>query len=282
VTAFPVAQALVHVGTLEREIGASLERIWENVLDWEHLPHLHAGSFASIEKLTLNEGSWRARATTRRKPAEPIVIEVRTEREALRYVSRTLEGEGAGGEIWTALDPTSAHRTRIRVEFWLPNVPAAQANVIGAGFIDLYHRLWDEDETMMRERETRLREHAKRRDQTLPAKHPLGSLSELHRRLPMTVDTPRGRQRIVEANGELIAHSAICPHLLGPLTEEVDAVTAPDADGPPACQVRCPWHGYRFDIRSGRSVDGRSLRLPPAPRLEIDPERNLAWIVWGD
>jgi nitrite reductase/ring-hydroxylating ferredoxin subunit len=80
----------------------------------------------------------------------------------------------------------------------------------------------------------------------------------------------------------LIAHSAICPHLLGPLTEEVDAVTAPDADGPPACQVRCPWHGYRFDIRSGRSVDGRSLRLPPAPRLEIDPERNLAWIVWGD
>ena len=32
----------------------------------------------------------------------------------------------------------------------------------------------------------------------------------------------------------------------------------------------CPWHGYAFDLRSGRSCDGRGLRLEAAPRLVIE------------
>jgi len=25
--------------------------------------------------------------------------------------------------------------------------------------------------------------------------------------------------------------------------------------------VTCPWHGYRFDVRSGRCVSGQAFRL---------------------
>jgi nitrite reductase/ring-hydroxylating ferredoxin subunit len=34
--------------------------------------------------------------------------------------------------------------------------------------------------------------------------------------------------------------------------------------------VRCPWHGYRFDVCTGRDTDGHGLTLHPAPRVHLD------------
>ena len=34
-----------HVGTYRRVLPVNLERMFENALDWEHLPHLHSSSF---------------------------------------------------------------------------------------------------------------------------------------------------------------------------------------------------------------------------------------------
>ena len=51
---------LTVVATYRRAIGASLERVWENVLDWEHLPWLHSGSFADIKCLDAGDWGWRA------------------------------------------------------------------------------------------------------------------------------------------------------------------------------------------------------------------------------
>ena len=65
---------------------------------------------------------------------------------------------------------------------------------------------------------------------------------------------------VVAIGDELVAHATECPHLFGPLDRcEVEGD-----------EIVCPWHGYRFDVRTGRSRDGRSLRLRTAPRLEID------------
>jgi nitrite reductase/ring-hydroxylating ferredoxin subunit len=31
--------------------------------------------------------------------------------------------------------------------------------------------------------------------------------------------------------------------------------------------VRCPWHDYVFDIRTGESADGRNLALATPPKI---------------
>ena len=51
------------VATYPRLIGASLQRVWENVLDWEHLPHLHATSFGYCELDEAGDWGWRSWAS---------------------------------------------------------------------------------------------------------------------------------------------------------------------------------------------------------------------------
>src|SRR5437773_419995 len=83
--------------------GASLERVWENVRDWEHLPWLHRDSFASIDLEHEDERGWRARVGLR-APANAVVRLELAASDDRRYVARTLEGPGADTEIWTRLD----------------------------------------------------------------------------------------------------------------------------------------------------------------------------------
>ncbi len=145
---------LTLVATYRRTIHASLERIWENVRDWEHLPWLHRSSFSSIRLLERTPDSWQARITmpSANAPREA-VIEIQLDQPNLHYWSRTLEGQGAGGEILTRLKPIDEQTTDIVVEFRLPRVTAKQAEAVGAAYLRLYTRLWDEDERMMMRRQ---------------------------------------------------------------------------------------------------------------------------------
>jgi nitrite reductase/ring-hydroxylating ferredoxin subunit len=113
----------------------------------------------------------------------------------------------------------------------------------------------------MRHREAGLRARAAYVDSE--AVLDLGALEELRGRLPLRVELGGRPYRLVELDGELVVHSTVCPHLLGPLddTEVVDGSAV------------CPWHGYRFDLRSGRGCGtARRFRLAPAPRVEIDAD----------
>jgi nitrite reductase/ring-hydroxylating ferredoxin subunit len=126
----------------------------------------------------------------------------------------------------------------------------------------MYARLWEQDEAMMLRREAllaRLRARSKRSGTSLA----LGPLSELRPRLPVVVDLDGEPFRVLElADCALVAHSTICPHWLGPLEQAV----------PENGILRCPWHGHRFDLRTGASADGRGFRLAPAPRVAVDPQ----------
>ena len=261
------AAELVSVAVYERTIGASLERIWENVLDWEHLPGLHRDSFDAIRCLEAHDGGWRARLRGRGSfPASEIEVEVRLDRPRLRYVTATTAGAGAGSEIWTSLAPKEAHATDIRVEFMLPGVSPAQVEALGRGYTVLYTRLWDEDEAMMMRRELMLARVA-----AFPGRgretFELGSLADLRARLPLQVELDGRPFRVLElGDGSLVAHSTVCPHSLGPLEH-----ATPEGD-----TVECPWHRYRFDLRSGRSCDGHGLHLMPAPRVVIGPDERVS------
>ena len=93
------------VAVYRRRVRASLERVWENVHDWEHLPWLHAGSFSRID--LVDSGPWGWRAMIDLEPATGSALELELVRDANadRYVARTLAGPGAGTEIWTSLAP---------------------------------------------------------------------------------------------------------------------------------------------------------------------------------
>ena len=258
----PAQNGLTRLAVYERSLPVSEERVWENVRDWEHLPWLHAGSFASIALEEEGDWGWRARIGLHRGDA--IRLELVIEPDAPRYVSRTLEGSGAGTEIWTDVLRRETERTDVRVEFWTPPVPADEVERSGQRYVQLYTQLWDEDEEMMRVRARELA-GARGRGAGASEKAPflsLGSVEALRPRLPLVVDFAGERWRIVETEDGLRVHATRCPHRLGPLDE------ARVEDG----RVVCPWHGYAFDVETGRECSGRRMRLAPPPRIEVDPQ----------
>ena len=266
----PPSEALTRVGVYRCSVRASLERVWENVRDWEHLPFLHHANFAAIEAEDAGDWGWRARvALPPPGRGREFLVELRIDRDARRYVARTLEGTGAGTEIWTQLDVVGPHRTAVEVEFHVPGVEPGSADALGSVYSALYRQLWQEDEAMMMRRAELLDAAGHAALGEAPALA-LGPLDALRARLPLRVDFDARAFRVVEVEDELHAYAAVCPHRLGPL-EAAEVV-----DG---C-VTCPWHGYRFDLRTRRSADGRGLRLAPAPHVHIDPETSEVWLSW--
>jgi nitrite reductase/ring-hydroxylating ferredoxin subunit len=212
------------VATYRRVVEASLVRVWENVLDWEHLPWLHRDTFAAVRCHAESRDGWRGEIQLQPGGGEPIVIDVAADRIAGRYHTRTIDGPGTGTDIVTTLVTLAPHRTEVHVEFLVPGVPADAADAVGGVYRTLYAKLWDEDEAMMVRRQAVL-------DRSAEA---------------------FWREAVVD--GRTVRFQAVCPHLGGPLEG------VPVEDG---C-VTCPWHGYRFDLRTGRSADGRGLRLRTA------------------
>ncbi len=265
-----MASSLTPLAVYRRTVQASTERVWENVHDWEHLPWLHRSSFCSIERVDSGDWGWRARIGL--QPASEqhqIELELVIEPDEPRYVSRTLAGPGAGTEIWTRVEALDPHQTAIEVEFLAPDVDPAAADARGQAFVRLYTRLWDEDEAMMMRRHEQLADLRKRPAPAHRGALALGRLDDLRAHLPLVVQHDGRNWRIVELDGELVAHSTVCPHQLGPLED------APLEDG---C-VTCPWHGHRFEVRSGRCVDGSRLQLGSAPTIRINPATSDVQLV---
>ncbi len=250
----PASGRIPHVGTYRRVLPVSLERMYENALDWEHLPFVHASSFAAIRCLDAGAWGWRAELTSAR--GEASIVELRLDRRCHRWITRNFEGPNAGAEIWTHVFPlgpvAGAERLEIVVDFFVPDVPEEARGRVGQAYASLYATLYDEDVAMMVERQAQLdrRVEGSRPDQRRLA---LGARDALELPLRCTV---AGREYVVaQEAGSLVAYPAICPHALGPLA------AGPLEDG----VVTCPWHGYRYDVRSGECLSGQSCRLSRLP-----------------
>lgn len=250
------AVPLALAGIYTRTVNASLDRIWENVFDWEHLDHLHESTFASCKLIDRHDSGWRVELAARGGAAAQ-EIELRSDRAGGRYLSRTLTGAGVGTEIRVSLTPLAPHLTDVRVEFHLPESDEAWLASLAQAYIATYERLWDEDEAMMRDREAAL--GRPRAAAPVGASIDLGPEAAVRDALPLDFELGAVPFRVVELDGALVAHATTCPHWLGPLFQEADQRGA----------VRCPWHGYRFDIRTRRCLSGPALRLAPAPTITV-------------
>ena len=152
-------------------------------------------------------------------------LELLLDADRATWVSRTTEGTGVGTEIWSTAVATGPRSCEVTVNFHVPDVRSDTADRLGQAYARLYERLYDEDESMM-----------------------IGRQAAFDARKEVSV-------KVVEVDGEQCAFRARCPHLLGPLDD------APVVDG----VVQCPWHGYRFDVRTGANLDGHPCRLGIVP-----------------
>lgn len=254
------SSATGHAGTYRRSLPVTLERLYENALDWEHLPWVHPSSFRAIESLAVTPHSWRARTESPRGGVS--VIELSLDRGSRRWITRVLEGEGAGNEIWTHAFPLGPRQVDIVVDFFTPAVAAQARPALGEVYARLYERLYDEDVAMMVERMRQL-ERRLGDDDRAPTEARLGPRSALA--LPAAVELGGREFVIVESSGELRAFPAQCPHQLGPLT------AAAVCDG----VVTCPWHGYRFDLVTGRNLSGQNCHLRALPLVEVAADGSV-------
>ena len=259
------------VATYVRRLPVPLERVWENVLDWEHLPFLHHDSFCSV---ALEEsGAWGWRARVELPPTEQptaLTIEVRIDRAVREYHTRTLAGAGTGTDIVTRLDTPDGEHTDVRVAFHVPELPESARQPLGEGYVRLYARLWDQDEAMMVRRQAQLAGRAPAPARPGPrAPLALGAQDALRKRLPLRVDLAGDAFRVVEHEGRLLAHPLVCPHRGGPLDEARIEAGA----------VICPWHGYRFDCETGRGPAAQPCRMAVSARVEMDADGQARLVV---
>lgn len=267
----PRSEPVSHIGTYRRSLPVSIERLYENAVDWEHLPYVHRSTFSRIECLEAGQWGFRARVWRRaREDGQAFLLDLRLDHDCRRWITRTVEGPGRGGEVWTHAFAIDADRTDIVVDFFAPGQPPEQAPALLRFYTDLYTRLYDEDVAMMALRQQRLGEDRGEPIDTSNAPHRLGTLAEVRARLPLVVELAGRRLRVVEVGGKLFAHTVICPHLLGPLE---------NAEVRAGGTIECPWHGYRFDLESGVCVSHENLRLPPAGAVWVDPVTALVTVT---
>jgi nitrite reductase/ring-hydroxylating ferredoxin subunit len=82
-----------------------------------------------------------------------------------------------------------------------------------------------------------------------------------------------GRRTIVVGraqDGEYFAVSGRCPHQGGPMAYGILTGTVASDQVGKYCWsadtvIRCPWHSYDFDAKSGRWLAGEGMRLPTFP-----------------
>lgn len=70
---------------------------------------------------------------------------------------------------------------------------------------------------------------------------------------PSFLETPWGPMALYSVAGELHCVQAFCPHLEGPLFQGTLS----------GASITCPWHAWRYDLRTGARIDFTRPRSGP-------------------
>lgn len=100
-----------------------------------------------------------------------------------------------------------------------------------------------------------------------PRKHAVALISELPPGARKLVEIEGRSIGVFNVNGTLVAVLDVCPHELAPVCRgRVSGTTLPSAPGE-FCWGRegeilaCPWHGWEFDLLTGRALADPQKRL---------------------
>ena len=141
--------------------------------------------------------------------------------DRLGYTNATFDPDGSeNGRTSCRIEPGDANGCTMRLRFFARDQPDLDIAAASAFYTALWTRLIDEDEPKMIHRARALKEGAK-----------------LH----------KARRQIVLEDGSVCEVPLVCPHQGLPLDCE------PDSDH----VMTCPWHGYRFDARTGQCLSGQ-------------------------
>lgn len=210
---------MVEVGELTRTVAASPARVIEDELDWEHLPYVHAFAFESIALNHADRNGWDANVVLRDGQAMRMTVVLDADRQG--YTNATFDTDGTeNGRTTCRITSTGDDRATMHMRFFVPDRADLDIKAAGIFYTAMWNQLIDEDEPKMIHRAHALKEGAK-----------------LH----------KARRQVALAEGQLCDVPLVCPHQGLPLDCE------PDAQG----VMTCPWHGYRFDARTGACVSGQ-------------------------
>jgi nitrite reductase/ring-hydroxylating ferredoxin subunit len=118
------------------------------------------------------------------------------------------------------------------------------------------------------------------------ARHVVGPLQEFPPGSQRRVEIGRRAIAIFNAGGRLYALRDVCPHQGAPLSRgvvlsQVRATVPGEYEYDPGCKyVRCPWHGWEYNLETGQSsydpehdrVRAYSVTVEEGSKLEADDE----------
>lgn len=209
---------MVEVGELVRNLGASAAMAVEDELDWEHLPHVHASTFRAARLVHSDGNGWEANVEL--VDGTLMRMKVTLDEDRRGYINATFFGDIENGRAVARLTETGPDSCRMHLRFFVPKTPQTDHQEAGAFYRKMFNRILDEDEPKMRHRAAFLK---------------AGPAARKEMRTACLID------------GTEVEVPRLCPHQGLPLNCE------PDAEG----MMTCPWHGYRFDVRTGACIDGK-------------------------
>jgi nitrite reductase/ring-hydroxylating ferredoxin subunit len=256
---------LFYLGSYTRRLPVSLTRMMENALDWAHLPFIHASTFHHMSLVEEGNWGWRAEVGSAKSAGtKRSMLELLVDVDNHYWATTVVSGIGKGIEIHTKAQAVSARLIKIEVRFYLPQRVDWFRKKLSYFYLkNQYRNLYDEDDQLMQDRQSSIDDKKRWREQTSPQDGLLfvGKVSQLDANKVHVVEAGKGRYCVALVQGQWHAYSAVCPHQLGKLD---------DAKIERQWEVSCPWHGYRFDVRSGENLGNHCANLHVPKTLVLD------------
>lgn len=251
--------ALVSLGSFDHDVGVPLERMIENVLDYEHFPNIHPADFKSSDLLQSGPKWLRMRFGNSDGSHSQVLSIVHPSNTRWTFDFEH-GGPHEGLLIHQEATIVDDQRISVRISFFLREPPRSEAvrKALFQVFRARLQMLYNQDAVIMRQRQDALDRRTARTTDVVDGS--LGSVEDVRERAPFRFTLDGRRFWVRQRNGELEAFAAECPHMFGPL-----ACPREGEDD----EVVCPWHRYRFDAGTGSSTDGRGIRLPRPPQLVV-------------